>query len=125
PDGHEGGRNQRGRADQRVRLQSLVAMVSRRASRRGRLVGAVLLVAGCANDVAGVGRAVRPEIEDDAVQAGPNNVLSAVVSARLSHADSATVSFRLDEAAATYESVTPAVRIVDGSVSMLPVLGPK
>src|SRR5947207_12042056 len=85
-------------------------------SRWGRLVGAVLLVAGCANDVAGVGRAVRPEIEDAAVQAGPNNVLSAVVSARLSHADSATVSFRLDEAA-TYESVTPAVRIVDGSVS--------
>ena len=91
-------------------------------SRWGRLVGAVLLVAGCANDVAGVGRAVRPEIEDAAVQAGPNNVLSAVVSARLSHADSATVSFRLDEAAA-YESVTPAVTIVDGSVSMLPVLG--
>ena len=97
-------------------------MVSRRASRRGRLVGAVLLVTGCANDPAGVGGAVRPEIEDAAVQAGPNNVLSAVVSARLSHADSATVSFRLDEAAA-YESVTPAVTILDGSVSMLPVLG--
>lgn len=95
-------------------------MVIRRVRQWEQLVGAILL-AGCANELAGVGRADLPVIDDAAVRAGPHNVLSAVVTAGLQQADSAVVRFRLDESTAG-ESVTPAVAVVDGSVTMA-VLG--
>jgi arylsulfotransferase ASST len=98
-----------------------VATLGFPARRRRRLVGAAILVAGCVNEPAGVDRAALPAIDDAAVQTGPHNVLSAVVSARLRQADSAAVSFRLDEPAAG-DSATPAVAVVDGSVT-IPVLG--
>ena len=88
---------------------------------RNAVVGALIIaVSACTAEP--TGRSPAPHVDNAAVAANPNNVLSAVVSARLSHADSAAVSFRLDESTAG-ESVTPAVTIVDGSVSILPVLG--
>ena len=96
-------------------------MVSRRAHLPRVLVGAAILGAGCAHDSVGLARAVPPVIDDAAVQAGPHNVLSAVVSAHLREADSARVSFKLDESTAG-DSVTPVAPVVDGSVIM-PVLG--
>ena len=98
-----------------------MAMVSRRAHLPRLLVGAAILGAGCAHDSVGLARAVPPVIDDATVQAGPHNVLSAVVSAHLREADSARVSFKLDESTAG-DSVTPVAPVVDGSVIM-PVLG--
>jgi arylsulfotransferase ASST len=80
-----------------------------------------MLVASCVSDPAAVEHSAPPVIDGAAVQAGPYNVLSAVVSARLRQADSAAISFRLDEPAAG-DSVTPAVPVADGAV-IIPVLG--
>jgi arylsulfotransferase ASST len=83
--------------------------------------GAGILVAACASEPAGIDRSLPPVIDNVTVRVGPHNVLSAVVTARLREADSAAVSFRLDESAPG-DSVTPAVPVVDGAVTV-PVLG--
>jgi hypothetical protein len=61
-----------------------------------------------------------PRVANVSVAAGPHNVLSAVVTVRLEHADSAVVRFGL--AGGGLDSVTPAVLASTDSVE-LPVLG--
>jgi hypothetical protein len=78
-------------------------------------------VAGCERDTLGVERRRPPVIENASVEPNPNNVLSAIVTARVHGADSIAVRLRpADENAA--ELTTPAVTVADG-IATIPVLG--
>ena len=85
------------------------------------LVATVVAITACA-DAAGPPRAVAPVVTSVTVAANPHNVLSAVVSVKLTNADSVAVRFRLANVASAPESVTPAVETLSDSVA-IPVLG--
>jgi hypothetical protein len=90
---------------------------------RGRgLLGPAILLGGCLSEPAAVDPSVPPVIDAAGVRPGPHNVLSAVVSVRVRHADSVAVRFRLDESTTADDNETPVVPAAEGSV-MVPVLG--
>ncbi|MDQ3949439.1 MAG: arylsulfotransferase family protein, partial [Gemmatimonadota bacterium] len=89
--------------------------------RRRGLVGAAMLAGGCLSEPAGVDPPLPPVIDAASVRSGPHNVLSAVVSVHVRHADSVTVRFRLDESTTGDGSETPAVLIGESSAT-IPVL---
>lgn len=79
-------------------------------------------LAACASDAPGpaVAPVPLPAIEAAAIRAGPHNVLSAVVTARVADADSARIRFGL--AVAGLDSVTPAIPFAPDTM-VLPLLG--
>ena len=79
------------------------------------------LIAACTTEPVVAPRAA-PSFSFAAAAAGPNNVLSGVVSLRLHHADSVAVRFHL-EGAQGLDSVTPAVRTNGDTALSVPVLG--
>jgi hypothetical protein len=91
--------------------------------RRGFLVAALLgaSIGGCHTDTLEIDDRIAPVIEGGAVQRNVNNVLSAVVTARIHGADSVVVRFHLVDDDAAY-GVTPAVGVTD-DVAIVPVLG--
>jgi hypothetical protein len=84
------------------------------------LLSAFVLVGACAAESASPGTP-RPSIEDVVVVATASNVLAALVTARVDHADSVAVRFHLNEAANFADSVTAAVE--PGTQARIPVLG--
>src|SRR5437773_1784937 len=90
------------------------------ASRSGvLLVAALLITVGCGTDD-GVTSPPPPAILASAVADNPSNVLSAVVTGRVRHADSVAVRYGL--AGSPLDSATPAVTLAGDSV-LVPVLG--
>ena len=90
------------------------------ASRSGVLLVAALLISvGCGTDD-GVTSPPPPAILASAVADNPSNVLSAVVTGRVRHADSVAVRYGL--AGSPLDSATPAVTLAGDSV-LVPVLG--
>ncbi len=85
------------------------------------LLAAVVLV-GCSDGPLGPGGGRAPEIQSVALVANPHNVLSAVVSARLLHSDSAAVRLRVADEPSEIERHSAAVRVAGDSAS-IPVLG--
>ncbi len=90
--------------------------------RREVLLGAALLISGCVNEPAAPAAAIAPTISRSVVVANVHNSLSAVVSIRVSNADSAAVRFHLDDVPLAGDSISAAVRTVGDSV-VIPVLG--
>ncbi len=85
----------------------------------GLLVAALLISVGCGTDD-GVTPPPPPAILASAVADNPSNVLSAVVTGRVRHADSVAVRYGL--AGSPLDSATPAVTLAGDSV-LVPVLG--
>jgi Arylsulfotransferase (ASST) len=86
-------------------------------------LGAALAAAGCGGDPPPGPRPLdAPVIEAAAVAPNVHSVLSAVVSLRARHADSAAVRFRLADGSQSADSVTPAVPAA-GDSAVIPVLG--
>ena len=83
-----------------------------------RIVGGMVVVAGCLDAPAGIAPPPAPVIDAAVAATNPRNVLSAVVSVTVRNADSVSVRVH----GAGDDSVTPAVAPVDGSAS-IPVLG--
>jgi hypothetical protein len=90
--------------------------------RRGGITGIVMFIAACANEPVAPSLSLAPEIGASAVVANPNNVLSATLSVRVLHADSVAVRFRVGDAGAATDSITPALQTV-GDSAAIPVLG--
>jgi hypothetical protein len=91
-----------------------------RSERTAVWTAALIVTVGCAGDGGVTEPPPAPAILASAVAANPNNVLGAVVSARVLDADSAAVRYGLADAA--LDSVTPAVMAL-GDPAILPVLG--
>jgi hypothetical protein len=81
-----------------------------------------LFVVACGNEPVGITRPAPPAFASATVAPNAHNVLSAVLSVRVLRADSVAVRFRLDDAPAANDSVTPAVPVT-GESAMAPVLG--
>jgi len=90
--------------------------------RLGGTFGVVLTIVACVNEPAAPVPPLEPTIGRAVVSANSNNVLSAVVSVRVSHADSVAVQFYLGDVASAGDSVTPGVKTLGDSVA-IPVLG--
>jgi len=90
--------------------------------RQGEILGLAMLVAACVNEPAGPLPPVEPTFGAVVATANSYNVLSAVVSVRVSHADSAAVQFHRAADASAGDSVTPAVQAA-GDSAAIPLLG--
>jgi hypothetical protein len=84
------------------------------------VVAGALGVAACGRDNVVAPTPVAPEITANAVTANANNVLSAIVTARVRFADSAAVFYR---SASNADTGTTAAVPVDGDSALIPVLG--
>jgi len=84
------------------------------------VLGAITLIAACQGEPGGLAPPVVPVIDAVAVAANPNNVLSAVVTARVRFADSVAVRYGLADA--PLDSATPAATLAADS-ALVPVLG--
>lgn len=80
------------------------------------------LIAACVNEPAGPSGLVAPTIASLTVAKDSQNVLSAIVSVRVSHTDSVAVSYMLGDVSSSGDSLTPAVKTVQDS-GTVPVLG--
>ena len=85
-------------------------------------IGLAVFVVACGSEPVGIRGPLPPAIQSAAVAPNEHNVLSAVVSARVLHADSAKVTFRLTDAPAGTEGSTP-VFTATSEIVELPVLG--
>jgi hypothetical protein len=85
------------------------------------IVGVALLVAACDNDLAAPSSFAR-KIDSTVAAQNPHNALSAIVTIRVLQVDSVAVRYRLADATATGDSITPAVKMV-GDSAAVPVLG--
>ena len=83
------------------------------------VVGAALLLAACRDQSTETTPTTFPVIDGAAVAANPNNVISAVVTARVRFADSVAVQYGPVPA---LDSITPAV-VPAGEAAVIPVLG--
>jgi len=84
------------------------------------LLAPLLLLAGCLGDDGLAPVALPPEIRTSTVASNPDNVISAIVGARVSRADS--VAVRYGASVAVLDAISAAVRPV-GDQAIVPVLG--
>ncbi|HYN80067.1 MAG TPA: arylsulfotransferase family protein [Gemmatimonadaceae bacterium] len=84
------------------------------------ILGAAMLVAACDNDLAAP--SFSRMIDSTLAAANPHNALSAIVTVRVRQVDSVAVRFRLADAPATGDSITPAAQTA-GDSAAVPVLG--
>jgi hypothetical protein len=89
--------------------------------RADRVVCAAVLVAACVNEPSAPLPPPAPTIDASAVAASPQNVLSAMMSVRVSGADSVLVRYHSGDAVAD-DSITPAVQTA-GDSAVIPVFG--
>ena len=87
------------------------------------LIGLAALTMACESESVGLDRFLSaPAIPSAGAVPNFHNVLSAIVSVRVLRADSVAVRFRLADAPAGTDIVTPAVPVQDG-LATIPVLG--
>jgi hypothetical protein len=86
------------------------------------MAATIVLLASCAEQPSGLEAPLPPAITHSSVQAGPHNVLSLVVSARVVRGDSTAVAYRATDATLDAITVTPGVA-VRGDSAHVPVLG--
>jgi Arylsulfotransferase (ASST) len=94
----------------------------REQERRGGILAAALLLAGCGDTRMGVAPPRPPAIDAAVVTPNDYNVLSAVVSVRVHHADSVAVRFHPADMPLAGDSATPSVPAL-GDAATVPVLG--
>ncbi len=85
-------------------------------------LGLSLVLASCDSESLGLLPAPAPVIDASLVAPNPASALSATVSVRVRQGDSVAVRFRLSDAPANADSITPAVLLV-GDSAVIPVLG--
>jgi hypothetical protein len=90
--------------------------------RRGGVIAAALLLAGCGDARMGVAPPRPPAIDAAVVAPNEYNVLSAVLSVRVRRADSVAVRFHPADASTDADQVTPPVPALDDAAGV-PVLG--
>src|SRR5205823_4120537 len=89
--------------------------------RLGSAILAVVCLTACSTDRPGLSPVERPVIDNTVVQPNSQSVISALISARVTHADSVRVRFHVAGSVGS-DSLTPAVVPVQEAVNM-PVLG--
>ena len=88
----------------------------------GRVVALLPLLGACADQPLAVNDRLPPALLSAAVAPNANNVLGAAVTVRVLRADSVVVRYRVVDAAANADSVTPAARVAADS-AVVPLFG--